>query len=308
MSATRREILRASVAAAAWPGPAAEAAPSVPAPSSLSLSSGVQPGRVRRVFVDGPFGQIHARVARPAGRASKPALVCLHQTPLSSKMFAAALPYLATDRAAIAIDTPGYGESDAPATRPDIAGYASSLHAAARALTTSSHFDLLGYHTGAVMAVEMALQEPSRVRRLVLASLPLFDPARRKELKAANTPDVPVEDGSHILKPWKSGVAARGPGQTLDLVHRTYVEKLRAEPLKSLWALDALFDYEIERALPRLTLPVTLLRSADSLKDHAEPARRLLPRATLVERLDLGHGLFDVDPEGLSRAILSALT
>lgn len=265
--------------------------------------------KVRRVFVDGAWGQIHARVAQPLGPAKKPPIVCLHQTPLSSRMFANMLGDLAVDRVAIAIDTPGYGESDPPPSPPEIADYARVLLGAARTLIgrTKGAIDVLGYHTGTIMAVEMAVREPKSIRRLVLSSMPIFDTTRRAELLKGFVPDPITEDGGHILNPWKSGIAGRGPGQTLEMTHRNYSEKLRADPEKSLWALQALARYPIEEALPKVTQPIMLLRSKDTLYDHALAAKQLQPRIEIVERTDLGNGLFDVDPKGIATTVLSFL-
>jgi pimeloyl-ACP methyl ester carboxylesterase len=275
----------------------------------LSAAAADPRPKVKRVFVDGAWGQVHARVARPLGPVKKPPIVCLHQTPLSSRMFANILGDLAVERMAIAIDTPGYGESDPPPSPPEIADYARVLFEAARALTerTAGSIDLFGYHTGTIMSVEMAIQEPKAVRRLVLSSLPVFDPARRAELLKGFVPDPITEDGAHILKPWKSGIAGRGPGQTLEMTHRNYTEKLRADPDKSLWALQALARYKIEEALPSVTQPILLLRSKDTLYDHAVAAKQLQPRIEIVERADLGNGLFDVDPRGIAATVLSFL-
>jgi pimeloyl-ACP methyl ester carboxylesterase len=86
---------------------------------------------VQRQYVNGPYGQIHVRIARPASRSAErhPPLVCFHYTPGSSRMYAALLPHLATDRVVIAVDTPGYGGSDAPAAQPTLAEYAVAITA-----------------------------------------------------------------------------------------------------------------------------------------------------------------------------------
>ena len=120
-------------------------------------------------------------------------------------------------------------------------------------------------------------------------------------------PDPITEDGAHILKPWKSGIAGRGPGQTLEMTHRNYTEKLRADPQTSFWALQALARYPIEEALPKVMQLIMLLRSKDTLYDHAIAAKQLQPRIEIVERTDLGNGLFDVDPKGIATAVLSFL-
>lgn len=291
---TRRAALRSVVASLALPRLA------------VSQSNGSK-AVVRRTFVDGPWGQVHARVAKPPGELNHPSLLLLHQTPLSSRMFSSVMPFLAHKRVVFAIDLPGYGESDTPHERPTIAGYGTALLDAARALGTTSVFDVLGYHTGTVLATQMAIQEPKRVRRLVLASVPVFTKEERSNYLKSNKPEPLADDGTHILKPWKSGVAARGPGQTLEMIQRNYAEKLRSDPDKTLWALESLFEYEIEAALRQLKQHVLLLRSGDTLKDHASRAQALLSSPKLLERLDLSYGLFDVDPAGLAREILQFL-
>ena len=280
--------------------------------SSLSVEASPAPAsaRVKRIFVDGPWGQIHARVATPSGRITKPPIVCLHQTPLSSRMFASILGELAMDRLALAIDTPGYGESEAPPKPPEIADYARVLLGAATTLIgdgKATPIDVFGYHTGTIMAVEMAIQQPQRVRRLAVSSMPIFDPARRAELLKTFEPDPISEDGTHILKPWRSAVAGRGPGQTMEMTHRNYTEKLRSDPDKSYWALQALARYPIEEALPRVSQPILILQSKDTLYDHPALAKRLQPRLQIVERVDLGNGLFDVDPKGIAAEVLRFL-
>jgi pimeloyl-ACP methyl ester carboxylesterase len=277
---------------------------------SVEASPTNPPSKAKRVFVDGLWGQIHARVATPSGRATKPPIVCLHQTPLSSRMFANILGELAVDRLAIAIDTPGYGESEAPPKPPEIADYARVLMAAATTLIGGPKglpVDVFGYHTGTIMGVEMAIQQPKGVRRLATSSMPIFDPARRIELLKTFEPDPITEDGMHILKPWKSAVAGRGPGQTMEMTHRNYTEKLRSDPDKSYWALQALARYPIEEALPRVSQPIFILQSKDTLYDHPALAKRLQPRIEIVERVDLGNGLFDVDPKGIAAAVLRFL-
>ena len=46
--------------------------------------------------------------------SKKPLLVMLHQSPLSSRNYQAALPYLADHFRVVALDTPGFGQSTPP--------------------------------------------------------------------------------------------------------------------------------------------------------------------------------------------------
>ena len=62
---------------------------------------------LRRAYVDGPYGQLHLRIA---GHGTP--LILLHQSPLSGDQFSAVLPLLAeAGFCAVAMDTPGFGDS-----------------------------------------------------------------------------------------------------------------------------------------------------------------------------------------------------
>lgn len=67
---------------------------------------------VKRQVIDGRYGQLHLRVAGREHEDKKPAVLCLHMMPKSSRGFARLIPELAKDRLVIAPDYPGYGESD----------------------------------------------------------------------------------------------------------------------------------------------------------------------------------------------------
>lgn len=69
---------------------------------------------------------------------------------------------------AVALDYPGYGESDLPASDPDRARIASYIFAALDELKiTTAH--VVGLSMGGVIALEMWRQQPAHLRSLVLA-------------------------------------------------------------------------------------------------------------------------------------------
>ena len=72
------------------------------------------PPGVRRAYAEGRFGQIHYRIAEPTTTTDKVPLVCFHLSPNSGRVYALWLAEMAKDRIAVAPDTPGFGESDAP--------------------------------------------------------------------------------------------------------------------------------------------------------------------------------------------------
>ena len=111
-----------------------------------------------------------------------PVLVCLHPLPHDGQFFATAAPLLARRRPVLCPDYPAFGDSP-PVPEPwTIEGWATVLASGLNSIPTGNPIDLLGFHTGCLVAVEMALQEPERFGRLVLVDTPYFDPEQRRDL------------------------------------------------------------------------------------------------------------------------------
>ena len=66
---------------------------------------------------------------------------------------------------AIGVDTPGFGESDPTPFVPTAEDWAAAIPAVLDHLGVA-RADVLGHHTGSMVAPEVALQFPDRVRRL----------------------------------------------------------------------------------------------------------------------------------------------
>ena len=257
---------------------------------------------VRRAFFDGPMGQLHYRRAAPLRAAGNlTPVVLLHQSPLSGRMFSELLPILASDRVVYAPDTPGYGESAAPAQAPSVEEYGAALQAFIADL--KEPVDLVGYHTGALLAAQIAARYPATVRRLVLISYPLFPPERRAQLKS----DTPLaEDGSALLAEWRSTMGVRPPGQSLEQAARIVAEKQRAGT-RAGWAMAAIAGYDPASDLRSIARPTLLLRPKDGLWDAGAAAVDMIPRAVLEDAPAWGYGLFDAYPAEVSARLRAFL-
>lgn len=176
-------------------------------------------------------------------------VVLLHQTPRSWDEYREVLEQL--DRPAVAVDTPGYGASDPPAGHT-IEEYAEPI-VDALATLAASRLDLVGHHTGGVLAVELAARMASRVRRVVLSSTPLVDADERERRRAHGGHGVDeVEralDGSHLQALW-DGRAPYYPARR-DLLDRFVADALRAQDPAA--GHRAVAIHRMERHLP---LPV----------------------------------------------------
>lgn len=261
---------------------------------------------VRRMYLDSAFGQLHLRVAMPKDSAGgAPPLVLFHQTALSGRMFDQLLPVMAMDRIVIAADTPGYGESDRPTERPTLAEYGDVMLDALVG-KFGPKLDLLGYHTGAAIAADLAARR-DEVRRTVLVSMPYFGVERRHEL--VDQIDRPrteeteyAKDGSHLLPMWQGSFGSRAEGQSLDDVARLVAEKQRAGRFGG-WALLSALEHDLANTLRAIIKPVMVVAPHDGLQEESRAAAKLIAGSKIVELPDSAYGLFDAIPELLAELV-----
>jgi pimeloyl-ACP methyl ester carboxylesterase len=103
-------------------------------------------------MVEGVQHQVHCVVD---GADAGTPLLLLHQTPRSIDEFAEVMPLLARERRVVAMDTPGYGCSDRVPGQPGVADYAGAAIDVLDGLGIERVI-VVGHHTGAIIAVEMA--------------------------------------------------------------------------------------------------------------------------------------------------------
>lgn len=231
---------------------------------------------MRTQLLNAPWGHVHLRRAGARGLP----LVLLHQSPLSSRTYAPALPHLAgAGLVAVAPDTPGFGGS-APPPRPwSITEYAAAVWQVVDQLGLD-RVALVGQHTGATIGVEAALQQPDRVHRLVLQGLPLYEGDEAEERMASYAPPYePAADGSHLRFVWER---IRRMYPDLDPLQATerVLEYLEAGPDYAA-AYRAVFRYDLAARLPHVRVPVHLLygeRDLVAWRQHR--AHALLPGIT----------------------------
>lgn len=258
---------------------------------------------VKRTYVDGPFGQVHCRVAKPEN-PTRPPLVLLHMSPKSSKEFNAAMPFMARDRTVIAPDNPGHGESDPTAAAPSISDFASSCAVAVQSFV-SEPAHLLGYHTGSMVAVEMADRSPDDTLSLTLVSAPVFSDREVEEMREYFTP-IPIDEaGSRFSVQWQKAVEHRGPGMTLEMVAESFAENLRGGKDYE-WGHQAAFDYahEFGPKLAALDHPIFVMNPADSCYEATLRCDDMLKNGHRTNFPDWGQELFMAYPEESARIVL----
>lgn len=128
------------------------------------------PARLRRMYLDGRYGQLHLTTAYPASGGFDEAtpIVFLHDEDGGGADFNRCAAVLGTDRSIYAPDLPGSGGSDAPRGRMAVAGLALAVVDIIEQFRLR-RVDLVGAGRGALVAYELATTRPQEVRRLVVA-------------------------------------------------------------------------------------------------------------------------------------------
>lgn len=222
----------------------------MPKGTQTRLPAEAQP-RVRRGYFECRFGQLHVHNAMPPGGGFEEGtpLLCLHDFSGSGRVFTRFLSLLAQDRSVYAPDLPGFGESDAPSARPQIADYAAAIGDFLDNMRLRQ-VALLGLRMGTLPAVELALNRAASVQRLILLSIPLLTEAERGTL-IRTAPPVPVD----AFRP----------------------------PEWQRWACEAAGAYALRERLVRLSPRLLVMRSRDDLWEATGRARDVLPAARMIE-------------------------
>jgi pimeloyl-ACP methyl ester carboxylesterase len=209
-----------------------------------------------RAYAETPFGQLHY-----LSIGEGPTLLLLHQTPRSHDEFREVQPLLATNRRVLAMDMLGFGMS-APLPAPQrIEQFAAGAFALLDALEVADVV-VLGHHTGAVVALEMAASAPARVRSLILSSTPWTGPEyRARHATTTAVDDVPeATDGTHLTELWRLRQPYYPAGRP-DLLNRFVRDALAVDPAEGHRACGR---YLMETRAELVTAPALLLgASAD---------------------------------------------
>ena len=270
----------------------------------------VYEGIMGRGYARGPYGLVHFHDS--AGLVKSPAnsvpLLLLHQSPASARQFEAAFkPLAARSIRFIAIDTPGFGFSDPSPFVPRVEDWASSI------VAVLDHFgvaqaDVLGHHTGALIATEVALQFPARVRRLVLnGPFPITEAERREYIEASDRSHArgaPAIDGSHLLASFQTRVRMYGPDPDPAIITRIVAEKYQGLGPYT-WGHHAAYRYDHAASLRRLTHRTMILtNTGDDIHELAKRAAAMRPDFEYREMQGGTHDIVDQQPEAWSDAVV----
>ena len=220
---------------------------------------------MRRAYVEGRFGQVHLRLAGSDAPGRRP-MMCVHLSPVSGVIYENWIREIGRDRLAVAPDTPGYGMSDPPATPPDIADYAGAMWDVADALGLRD-LDVMGYHTGSRICVEMARLQPGRVKHLVLVSTPIYTAEELAQQREFNSMSDPDPEGRFLVRAWQDLLRWQDRRATPATTLRQFPDHLRGGEHRG-WGHRAAFAHTYPGRIESVTAPILVLNPDDDLGEY----------------------------------------
>ncbi|GGY38527.1 alpha/beta fold hydrolase [Parvularcula lutaonensis] len=263
--------------------------------------------RSRKAYTDGRYGQIHYRFA--GEKTDRLPLFCLHQSPKNSLEFETFLLEASRDRLTVAGDYPGYGMSDAPPSeeQASVELYAESMWKVADAMALD-RIDVFGNHTGSKVAIEMAKQQPARVRGIAMVSAAILTEEERAQFADFFTP-IPLDrEGTRIKENWRRIVASAGPAWSLEHMDRSFLQTQMAGEAYE-WGHTAAFAYNapFTEGLEQLPHRKIILNPADDLQVCTRRAREMMTNGEIIELPDWTYGFLDVHAKEVADLLLPKL-
>ena len=233
---------------------------------------------------------IHSKVSLHEEAASLPPIILVHGLGVSSRYMLPLARLLAMKRTVYAIDLPGFGQSEKPRRALNLTEQAEMLAAWMSAIEIPRAV-LLANSIGCQVVVNLALNRPDMVERLILVS-PMGDPQSRSIFKIY----------LHLL---------------IDILREPFSLTLIAlvDYLKAgLGRVAGTFAYSLqdktEEKLPRIHQPTLVVRGERDLlvsARWAEEVTSLLPQGRLLVFEKAAHGVNYNSPERLARVVLDCL-
>ncbi len=236
------------------------------------------------------------------GSGSREPIVFVHGLAGQWQNWLENIPRAAQERRVIALDLPGFGQSEQPRDETTISGYGRAVEALCDRLGLGA-VDVVGNSMGGFVGAEVAIQFPRRVDQLVLVSAagitsadlahaPIMTLGR---VASAITAHTAAQDRQLATRPKARHLAlqlvARHPSRLkADLAYEGFLKGTGKPGFTE--ALRASLDYDFRDRLPEIGVPTLIVwgqhDSIIPVKD-ANEFERLIPDSRKVVMKDTGH-------------------
>ena len=264
---------------------------------------------VKKFYVDSSFGQVHVRETKPnkEGIKTKRPVICFHQSPLSGLQYKIFQEELGLDRVVWCPDTPGFGGSDSPFHEVTVKNYAEAMIPLFHKLleeTSYESFDIMGGHTGSVIALELGLISQNFVNKIILPSVAYFTNSERVEMKKrfVNEPAY-FSDSNFVSKTYIDSVLNINTPVSKSRRLELFTERLRSG-LNAWFAPNAVTSYDADDALRRTSHQVLILVLEDMLSENSFKASKVLKDCIVRDMRHISHDLaWDVEFKSIIKEI-----
>ncbi|AFY43480.1 alpha/beta fold hydrolase [Nostoc sp. PCC 7107] len=264
---------------------------------------------IKRAFLDTEDGQILYCIA---GEGEP--LLLLHQNFRSSDEFRELIPIFAQKRLVIAMDLLGLGDSDKPPRMYSIEDYARTVVLLLDELGIKTA-SILGNHTGAFIAAEVAAAYSERVKTIILCNIDNFSEDGKAALSEKFANLKIKSDGSHLIERWLARVNYIG---SAELNHRWVLDDLKcfAYPW---YAPLAVIDYSqrMEARFRLIKSPTLILSGTEDVKQlerlgfaNADNREFILTAISHAKMIDIEGGticMMNQMPEEISNVVIEFL-
>ena len=250
----------------------------------------------RRRYLDNAPGQLHVWQWE-GGQSGLPTIVCLPPVPYGGRFFDTFAQ--AYGGPVWSADLPGYGFSDALAEPPTVGGYTQAMTPLLNA--PGQPVWLAGFHSGALVAIEMANRYPKQVSGLLLVDVPVFSGPEMADLRASITnPPEYLEQEDPMNGLFKSMVVDRLDKVAYPRALDLFFDFVGAGEGRNA-GYHAAANFEAEPAARLVTQSALVIATHSSLRDGTVQVAEWLPHATLVERDDITMPAFELGAEPIAQ-------
>ena len=243
------------------------------------------PSFVKKAYVDiNETQQLHYRHVAPE-TCKAGVIVFLHKSASSSRSYEKLmLHYAGEGFSCYALDMPGFGGSFDPIPlqieeidRVGTEWFATVfVNALDRLGVTKQRFHVIGHHSGASLATQLAANHPDLVLSICqIGATTIGYEERQRMRKIFLVPfNQPVPDGSHLQKTWDY-LGKMGIGEDLELRHREAIDHIRAWKGRML-IYGAVWNQDAETLFMQVQCPILVLCAKDDvLWEHMDNVTKL---------------------------------
>ncbi|MEM7283145.1 MAG: alpha/beta fold hydrolase [Pseudomonadota bacterium] len=259
---------------------------------------------MRNEYLETAKGQIHNRHLAANSQETQRPLLCLHPSPYSGLFFTTIMPLLNKHRRVLAPDYPGYGGSYALGNEPSIGTYAEAL---TEAFSSESEYDVLGFHTGCLVGVELAVSQATKVKNLILVDVPYFTGDTQAGLFKKMTKPLALEpDLSCLETTWDFNVTKKMGLVPMERAFDMFLENLRPGT-KDYYAFHAAFSYDCEGMFGQVDVPTTVVATRSGLLDATHECAKQINQAELIDEMDITSAVFETGARRIAEIISTRL-